>query len=102
MLRLSDDFEVCEPQNLGIVCFRFRPRTDGSRGETDLDTINRVVLEHLQLGGDAFVSSTSLNGVFWLRACMLNPRTTIEDLHALLGAVRAGARAVDDERIRHS
>ena len=91
MLRLTDDFEVCEPQNLGIVCFRFRPRTDGSRAEPDIDTINRVALERLQLAGDAFVSSTALNGVFWLRACVLNPRTTINDLDALLGAVRAAA-----------
>jgi glutamate/tyrosine decarboxylase-like PLP-dependent enzyme len=102
MLRLSDDFEVCEPQNLGIVCFRFRPRIDGTRGESDLDTINRVALEQVQLAGDAFVSSTSLNGVFWLRACVLNPRTTVEDLHALLGAVRAAVRVVDDATTPHS
>jgi aromatic-L-amino-acid/L-tryptophan decarboxylase len=92
-LRLSEDFEVCEPQNLGIVCFRFRPRTEVSRVAPDLDTINRVALERLQVAGDAFLSSTSLNGVFWLRACVLNPATTIDDLHALLGAVRAAARA---------
>ena len=66
MLRSCDDFEVCEPQNLGIVCVRFRPRTDGSGGEPDLDMISRVALERLQLAGDAFVSSTSLNGSFGL------------------------------------
>jgi glutamate/tyrosine decarboxylase-like PLP-dependent enzyme len=102
MLRQAEDFEVCEPQNLGIVCFRFRPRTNGSGGEPDLDRVNRVALERMQLAGEAFVSSTSLNGLFWLRACVLNPRTTIDDLHALLGAVRAAARLVDDAATRHS
>ena len=91
MLRSSDDFEVCEPQSLGIVCFRFRPSPPRDGGDQDLNSVNQVVLERLQLGGQAFVSSTSLNGVFWLRACVLNPRTTIEDLHALLEAVRIAA-----------
>jgi aromatic-L-amino-acid/L-tryptophan decarboxylase len=102
MLRLSDDFEVCEPQSLGIVCFRVRPSNVGSRDERDLDTINRMVLERLQLAGEAFVSSTSLNDLFWLRACVLNPHTTIEDLHALLAAVRAAARRIEDAAPRHS
>jgi aromatic-L-amino-acid decarboxylase len=91
MLRSSDDFEVCEPQSLGIVCFRFRPSPPLDDGDQDLNSVNQVALERLQLGGQAFVSSTSLNGVFWLRACVLNPRTTIEDLHALLEAVRTAA-----------
>ena len=88
MLRSSRDFEVCEPQSLGIVCFRFRPYTVRDDGDTELNSINQAVLERLQLGGEAFLSSTSLNGVFWLRACVLNPRTTTEDLRALLDALR--------------
>lgn len=88
MLRSASEFEVCEPQSLGIVCFRFRPR---AVEELDLNSINQAALERLQLGGEAFVSSTSLNGVFWLRACVLNPRTTAEDLRALLDAVRVAA-----------
>jgi aromatic-L-amino-acid/L-tryptophan decarboxylase len=91
MLRSSDDFEVCEPQSLGIVCFRYRSSTPRDGGDQELNSVNQVALERLQLGGQAFVSSTSLNGVFWLRACVLNPRTTMEDLHALLEAVRTAA-----------
>jgi aromatic-L-amino-acid/L-tryptophan decarboxylase len=67
------------------VCFRIRPPG------VDLNSINQTVLERLQLGGDAFVSSTSLDGVFWLRACVLNPSTTSEDLRALLDALRGAA-----------
>lgn len=88
MLRSSRDFEVCEPQSLGIVCFRFRPYSVRDDGDPELNSINQAVLERLQLGGEAFLSSTSLNGVFWLRACVLNPRTTTEDLRALLDALR--------------
>jgi glutamate/tyrosine decarboxylase-like PLP-dependent enzyme len=91
MLRSSSDFEVCEPQSLGIVCFRFRSRRVHESPDADLNAINQTVLERLQLGGEAFVSSTSLNGGFWLRACFLNPRTTTEDLRALLDAIRGAA-----------
>ena len=91
MLRSSSDFEVCEPQSLGIVCFRILPRTVHHGPGIDLNSINQTVLERLQIGGEAFVSSTSLNGVFWLRACVLNPSTTIEDLRALLDALRNAA-----------
>jgi aromatic-L-amino-acid decarboxylase len=93
MLRAASDFEVCEPQSLGIVCFRFLPAKGRGGSGPDLNSINQALLERLQLGGDAFVSSTSLNGVFWLRACVLNPSTTTQDLHALLDAVRGAASA---------
>jgi hypothetical protein len=57
----------------------------------DLNSINQAALERLQLGGEAFVSSTSLNGILWLRACVLNPQTTVDDLAGLLDAARAAA-----------
>jgi glutamate/tyrosine decarboxylase-like PLP-dependent enzyme len=90
MLRSSTDFELFEPQSLGIVCFRLRPRLVPG-GAQDLDALNRAALERLQLGGRAFLSSTTLNGEFWLRACILNPRTTVEDLRVLIEALRASA-----------
>jgi hypothetical protein len=70
----------------------------GDGGNQDLNSVNQVALERLQHGRQAFVSSTSLNGVFWLRACVSNPRTTIEDLHALLDAVRIAATGPSRER----
>ena len=91
MLRDADDFEICEPQSLGIVCFRLRPRTMRESKNGDLNAINQAALERLQLGGQAFVSSTSLNGILWLRACVLNPQTTVDDLAAVLDAARAAA-----------
>ena len=91
MLRDADDFEVCEPQSLGIVCFRLLPRTMRDNENGELNSINQAALERLQLRGQAFVSSTSLKGIFWLRACVLNPQTTVDDLAAVLDAVRAAA-----------
>jgi aromatic-L-amino-acid decarboxylase len=95
-LRAAGDCEICEPQSLSIVCFRYAPpalRHDGPA----LDALNRRVLERIQLGGSAFLTSTILDGVFWLRACIVNPRARAADLRQLVALVRdAGADLAAD------
>jgi aromatic-L-amino-acid/L-tryptophan decarboxylase len=66
---------------LSVVCFR-------RRGD---DALNRRILERLQLGGDAFLTSTDLNGRFVLRACIVNYRSTPDDVDRMLAAVRQSA-----------
>ena len=91
-VRAADDFELCEPQSLGIVCFRLVP--ERLRGRSDeANILNKTILENVQLGGDAFLSSTVMNEVLWLRACILHPRTTRSDLDAMLDVVRKAAAA---------
>jgi aromatic-L-amino-acid decarboxylase len=53
-----------------------------------LNSINKSVLEKLQLSGRAFLSGTTIDGTFWLRACIINPRATEENIAGLLGLVR--------------
>jgi aromatic-L-amino-acid/L-tryptophan decarboxylase len=92
MLRTKDEFEVCEPQSLSIVCFRHVPLT--LAGNKDgLNAFNKAILEDVQLGGRAFLTSTVMDDVFWLRANVLNPRTTIEDVQALVAAIEDAAVA---------
>ena len=83
---------------LSIVCFRYAP--PHLRGnEARLETLNKTLLETLQRNGQAFLSSTTLEGTFVLRACLVNPRTTPTDLADLvtlvqdLGAGLAGDNA---------
>jgi glutamate/tyrosine decarboxylase-like PLP-dependent enzyme len=85
-VRVSTDFEL-RAQGLSIVCFRYAPPE--RRGDAaGLDGLNRGLLDRLQAGGRAFLSSTVLDGAFWLRACIVNPRTTEADVDALLDIVR--------------
>ncbi len=88
----AEDLQLSAPQSLSIVCFRYAPpglRGDGER----LDALNKALLEEVQLSGRAFLSSTVLGGRFVLRACVINPRTSRQDLDVLLNLVReAGAR----------
>jgi hypothetical protein len=42
----------------------------------------------MDVTGQAFLSSTTLDGTFVLRACIVNPRTQPEDLEYLVALVR--------------
>ena len=89
-LRSATDFELFEPQSLSIVCFRYVPRDEPATPEA-VDTINEQLLKRLQLAGRVFLSSTTIEGRFWLRACFVNPLTGNDDLGAILDAVRDAA-----------
>ncbi len=55
--------------------------------------MNKALLEEVQLSGQAFLSSTVLGERFVLRACVINPRASREDVDALVDLVReTGAR----------
>ncbi|MDQ2667349.1 MAG: aminotransferase class V-fold PLP-dependent enzyme [Gemmatimonadota bacterium] len=83
----ADDFERLTPSGLSIVCFRYAPLA--LRGdEKHLDELNRKVLAEMQLGGEAFVSSTVIRGRFWLRACIVNHRATVHDIEIMVDVVR--------------
>ena len=71
------ELELWEPTSLSIVCFRVR----------DTDDRNREVLRNIQQGGKAFLSSTVLDGRFWLRACFVNHLTTEADVDLLMESV---------------
>jgi aromatic-L-amino-acid decarboxylase len=90
-IEAADDLELAAPQSLSVVCFRYAPAALRATPERT-DAVNRAALEILQLGGRAFVSSTTLGGRFALRACLINPRATRADLDLLVDAVRAAGQ----------
>ena len=82
------------PGGLSIATFRCVPAEapqDASRDEW-LDAFNTELLDTLQAEGEAFVSNAVVQGRFWLRACVVNFRTTPADIDALPGIVLACAR----------
>ena len=80
----TDDFEMLAPVDLSIFCFRSRPR--GFNG--DLDALNQRVMLEVQRGGSSYLSNARVGGVFALRGCVLNYRTTKRDMEILLEDVR--------------
>jgi len=85
-------------RGLSITTFRYVPPdlTPGSEEvEAYLNQLNTEVLTRLQRSGEALVSNALVGGVFLLRACIVNFRTSLEDIEALPGIVIRIGREVD-------
>jgi len=89
-VRAAPDLELTAPPGLSVVCFRVVGQQNEDEGA--IAAVNRAVLDRLQLGGEAFLSGTELRGRFTLRACIVNYRSTPQDIDAMLDAVRRLAR----------
>jgi aromatic-L-amino-acid/L-tryptophan decarboxylase len=92
-VRAAKDFVLWEPTGLSIVCFRAVPAALRHRPD-ELDALNRMILETVQLSGAGFLSGTTMNERFWLRACVVNPLATTADVDAVFEAVRRAQRDV--------
>jgi glutamate/tyrosine decarboxylase-like PLP-dependent enzyme len=88
LVEAAPDLELAAPQSLSIVCFRYVPAELREDLES-VDSLNQALLEEIQLGGQAFLTSTSLGGRFVLRACVVNYRSSREDIEFLVDLVRS-------------
>ena len=85
---------------LSIATFRYVPSdlpaasNDVTLGEY-LNQLNQALMERLMACGEAFVSNAVIDGRFLLRACIVNFRTTEEDIDALPEIVVRHGRALD-------
>jgi aromatic-L-amino-acid decarboxylase len=84
---------------LSITTFRYVPlelrRLVGS-AETEeyLNSLNQDILSRIELGGEVFLSNAVVDGKFALRACIVNFRTSTEDVEALPALIaRIGRQA---------
>jgi glutamate/tyrosine decarboxylase-like PLP-dependent enzyme len=85
-------------QGLSITTFRFVPsdlKRNDEQIEGYLNDLNRELLTRLQQGGEAYLSNAVIGGKYALRACIVNFRTTHEDVEALLPIVVCIGNAVD-------
>jgi len=96
------DFELLAPPELSICCFRHVPpslqagiRTPGADSaaiEAELDRLNTNIMNAVQRGGRAYLSSAIIRGKFALRTCITNFRTTRNDIDQTLEIIRDAAR----------
>lgn len=88
----SDDLELLAPVQLSIFCFRYRP--PGTPDGPELDQLNERIMLALQQDGSSYLSNADIRGRFALRGCVLNYRTTRQDMRTLLDDVRRVATEV--------
>jgi len=85
--------ELLATGELSVVCFRAVGEKFARDGE-ELDRFNAAVLARVIQRGRVYLSNANLGGRFALRACLVNHRTTEEDLDAVVSEVLAAADEV--------
>ena len=84
-------------QNLSITTFRYLPKDfDATRPDAEdyLNKLNTEILTRLQKGGEAFVSNAVIDEKYFLRACIVNFRTSEKDINALPEIIARKGREV--------
>ena len=85
---------------LSITTFRYAPadKRDGSAASEEyLNKLNTELLARLQSGGQVFPSNAVVAGKFALRVCIVNFRTTLDDVMALPGVVTTLGAEIEQE-----
>jgi glutamate/tyrosine decarboxylase-like PLP-dependent enzyme len=93
-LEAASDFELLAAPVLSICCFRYVP--EGTRASPDsdrkLDELNTNIMNAVQRGGRAYLSSATIAGKFALRVCITNFRTSRSDIDETLAVIRDAAK----------
>ena len=82
----AEDFELLVQPVTSIVAFRYRPLA-----VEDIEWLNRDLPSAVNARGRVFFTGTRLADAAALRACILHPDTTRDDLELLLTEIRATA-----------
>ncbi|MEZ4810562.1 MAG: aminotransferase class V-fold PLP-dependent enzyme [Allomuricauda sp.] len=78
-LRKSKNWEVVFPATLAVINFRYNP-FEKEYSEEELDDLNQYISEKVVASREALLVTTLLHGQVVLRMCLINPRTTLEDI----------------------
>jgi aromatic-L-amino-acid decarboxylase len=88
--------------SLSITTYRYVPaalegRSDEDEVQTYLNELNQEIQGRMELGGEALVSNAVMGDVYALRMCVVNFRTTLEDVVALARITLELGAAADTE-----
>ena len=86
------DLELLGRGELSAVCFRYQGTE--SLPEHELNRRNAAILKRVVQRGHVYLSNATLRGKFCLRACIVNHRTTPEDVDSVIPEVLAAANEV--------
>jgi aromatic-L-amino-acid/L-tryptophan decarboxylase len=87
----SPDFELKSISHLAITCFRC---TGGLTSEDEIDQLNRKLIQALEKDGRVFITGTTLNNQFVIRACLINHRMHEGTVDYLVKVVREVANTI--------
>jgi glutamate/tyrosine decarboxylase-like PLP-dependent enzyme len=79
ILRKSSKWEVVSPATLAVINFRYNS-IKLNLTEEELDVLNQKISEKIMASREALLVTTILQNQIVLRMCLINPRTTLEDI----------------------
>lgn len=80
--------ERLAPVALSAVCFRYVDET------ADINALNRAILDRVVRRGRVYISNAIIGDKFALRACVVNHRSTEEDVRSIVSEVLAAAKEI--------
>ena len=93
IIKESPVFEQMSPPSLGVVCYRFNP-PDAGLSEEELSALNARIQDRIVESGFAMVSSTRLRERYALRFCIMNHRSTWQDVEGTFREIERTAKEV--------
>ena len=72
-----ENSELITKAKIGVINFRFKAP---GLTEPQLNSYNKLIIEKIVEDGFAMISSTALGGKTVIRLCIINPRTSEEDI----------------------
>ena len=98
-LKQQENIEVYT-DDLSITTFRYIPdRLPAGEAEKEeyLNKVNTALLNNLQSSGELFVSNAMLDGKYLLRSCIVNFRTSMEDIKAIPAIITRYGKEAEKE-----
>ncbi len=83
MLRKSRKWEIISPATLAVINFRYNP-IGLNLSEKELDALNQEISKRIVASKEALLVTTILNNQVVLRMCLINPKTTLDDIKETL------------------
>lgn len=77
-------FEVGPYPDLSIAIYRYVPEA------SDANVFNEKLVEYVQQDGRVFLTSTTIDGVFWIRLAVLSFRTHLREIELCLEILKNG------------
>lgn len=82
-MRNSPNWEVISPATLAVINFRYNPIGE-NLSEKKLDELNQYISKRIVESQKALLVTTILHDQIVLRMCLINPRTTMDDIKETL------------------
>lgn len=94
LLAEQPDFTPLHEPQCNILAFRYLPVELAGAGPAEVGDFQLALRRHVIESGDFYLVPVKLDGIGALRVTLINPLTTLRDLHDLLDTLRRHGREV--------